>query len=563
MFVTSPPLRLLARRKLAGAWRKQVRRFKTPSGAIFALVGLLVFGFWIASAVIGQLQSTRSGFEPAIRNTATELLLLAGVVLTLVGSLGHRGLYLPKEEVELLLSAPVARADIVRYRLLANFGRSLLGALFVGIAVGARAEVHLFGFLGGFAYTLTLPLLGQFASLLAGDAENRVTKGIARIPGGMLGVATGLLAGVVMALLFGGPAISRLLERTGMEGGLPALIDSPLLRAIGTPMRPWSRMMLALDWSHFLPWLAVCVVIWLALLELTARVPIDFRELSLATSADVAKKLARRRSGGVAGSTSARRAAGWNIPWIFGRSPFGALAWRKTGSIVRKARGTLLTGLAIVVLISLLVSTTVRGDGEQAIVLSSFFIAAFGTLYMTAGLRFDFREDLERMDVVKSWPVAPWRIFLATLLPEVLFVAVLVDGAIVVRAAVTGAWHWTLPILALGVPLIVLLWVALDNAVYLFAPVRYVPGQEGALHQAGRAVVLMLLRVGLLLAVFAGAALPLLGALALHEWAGLPTVAMQTIAILGGSVVLTGETVLLIWLGGRMLARFDVARDRG
>ena len=46
-----------------------------------------------------------------------------------------------------------------------------------------------------------------------------------------------------------------------------------------------------------------------------------------------------------------------------------------------------------------------------------------GTLYLCAGLRFDFREDLDAMESLKAWPVRPWRVFLATLLPEVVLVS--------------------------------------------------------------------------------------------------------------------------------------------
>ncbi len=47
-----PALRLLIRMKLAGALRAQRRRLKKPSGWLFALLGLTLFGLWIGSVLV-------------------------------------------------------------------------------------------------------------------------------------------------------------------------------------------------------------------------------------------------------------------------------------------------------------------------------------------------------------------------------------------------------------------------------------------------------------------------------------------------------------------------------
>ena len=43
-----------------------------------------------------------------------------------------------------------------------------------------------------------------------------------------------------------------------------------------------------------------------------------------------------------------------------------------------------------------------------------------------AGLRFDFREELDRMATLRAWPLAPWRIFLFVVLPQAMLVSILV-----------------------------------------------------------------------------------------------------------------------------------------
>src|SRR5207244_4901759 len=106
------------------------------------------------------------------------------------------------------------------------------------------------------------------------------------------------------------------------------------------------------------------------------------------------------------------------------------------------------------------------------------------------------------------WPLRPALLFLATILPETVLVSGLLVLAVLVRAAYVGKFHPALLGLIAFQPLVVLTWVALDNAVYLFSPVRYTPGQEGALQHMGRTMVLFLLRVALLIVIGFVAFLP-------------------------------------------------------
>src|SRR6185503_10367690 len=133
---------------------------------------------------------------------------------------------------------------------------------------------------------------------------------------------------------------------------IDALIELPLVKAVLLPLRPWAALITATDAATFFTWLAVCALIWYVGFELTARIPVDFRELSLATSADVAKRLNRVRRGALGASSGSvsKRTLGWELPWVFGRGGFGAIAWLKLASIVRKARGTLLISAGVVAL---------------------------------------------------------------------------------------------------------------------------------------------------------------------------------------------------------------------
>ena len=89
-----------------------------------------------------------------------------------------------------------------------------------------------------------------------------------------------------------------------------------------------------------------------------------------------------------------------------------------------------------------------------------------------------------------------WQVLLASSQLIGPLVSALLTVATALRAALEQDVHPVTIITIALLPLIVFGWVAVDNVVFLFSPVRYVPGQGGALQNAGRGLVLMLIRFG-------------------------------------------------------------------
>jgi hypothetical protein len=559
-----PALRLLLLRKLRGTLRKQLRRLRRPSGWIFALLGAALIGLWLSAFVVPASAMPGPSLEPERLRIAVQAGCLVLTVLTLSGAFNHRGLYLPREEIELLFSAPVSRRDLVRYRLIATVGRSTFGALVLTLVTVRRMPEPWLAACGVFVAAQTLPLAGQAMSMLLGDAENRVAARLAKVPIRWIQAVLVLLVIGLFFSLATSDVLGELLDSLGLQDAAE-ILDAPWLRLATLPFVPWARAITASSLAEFLPWFGLSFALWLALFELVPRLPVDYRELSLATSADVARRINRRRRGGGAASASEalRGSASWRVPWLFGRGPGGAIAWRKTCSLLRKARGTVWTSLLIVGGLTLASLSFTRGERDAEGLAGSLLIAIVGTLYLCAGLRFDFREDLESMETVKAWPVRPWRLFLATILPEVVFVAALLSVAILLRALALGVLGLEVLAVVAGIPVVVFLWAAIDNAVFLYLPVRFTPGQEGALHHAGRTMALLFVRLAAFALVAGGALL----AVGLHwlltgfAWVS-PAVALGAAVALLMVVVLV-EIAGVVIAGGLLLRRFDVARDSG
>jgi hypothetical protein len=548
----SPALRLLARRKFVGFWRRQARRMRTPKGALLALLGLAVFALWFGGVLVQSLGNQRALLDPNVLELTVVASLFALTLLSLANALSFRGLYVHPSEIETLFSAPIPRSEMIRFRLLSNLGRTLFGALFLAAVMAPRAPRPWFGALGAAMAMLTLPVIAQGVSILAGSAENRLARKLSKLP--LRRITVLLVIAVIVGLMQIGPFEFDGSRREWLERAA----QHPAVRLLRIPYLPWIRAIEARELSVFLPWFGACASIFVVLFELVARIDVDFRELSLETSADVAKRLARARRGlGAAGMEAGKATRRWRIPWIFGRGPVGAVAWRKLAGVVRKATTSVAVGAVIVAAVTLF---AVQISDRETAWAPQLVVAGFGTFYLTLGLRSDFREDLEAMASIKSWPIAPWKLFVATLLPEVVLVTLLVEAGIATVTAYGGSLDPLIGLVAGAVPLVVMTWVSIDNAVFLVAPVRFVPGHDSALQNAGRGILLMALRSAVLLVVVLSAAMPALACRLLFE-----TSARTTLAVGGtaGLVLLAAEIAVLVRLGGLALSRFDIAADRG
>lgn len=562
----NPALRRLAWLKLRGTFRRQLRKLRTLSGCLFAGVGALISFSWIASLVLGRSAFSRESAMPEDMLPWVQLGVTVFGVFTLVTATSLRGVYFPKQDIERLFAAPASRSDLVRFRMFVDLGRTAFGAVVLGLLTFHRMPVPGFGLAGAILTFLTLGVLRQAVSILLGGAQSRAIRflngkgaGFVRL---LFGIGIWLL---IMSAIFGGKFIGKVFGDVDVLGQGAALLEATWVQALLAPSYPFARLMTATGGGEFAAWFGVCALISLVLYEATARLPIDYREHSLETSERISKRLTQIRRGGLfSGGAVSSKTVRWKMPRLFGRGPVGAVAWIKLVSIVRKARGTLLVGLMIVTLVTFGISVVIKDDSEQLSILGSVLIAFLGITYLGGALRFDFRGDLDRMVQIKAWPVAPQRVFVGTLAPQVALISGLLGLAIWIRLAVLGLSDPISLAIPFVLPFFAFAWLAVDNAVFLFAPVRLVPGQEGSLHHTGRAILLFLLRM-LIIAVILGLVAATAGVLFTigPEVLGLTEVQAGWISGGVGFVVLLAFDFLLAWVGGRMLQRFDVARDVG
>lgn len=575
MSVLHPALARLLWLKARGGVRRQLARARTPKGALLLVLGGAVLALAFGSIALGSFGSRAAQLGPQELAALLRVGLLALSVMTLAGALAARGLHIPREEIDVLFSAPLAREDLVRYRMVVNGLRSLPGALVLALVLAPRAPNAWCAACGVVLGMQGLGMLGQLASLELGTLEQRALKRFSGWPALIVWVGALALFAFVVSATFAGSA--TWFERPGLpegldspsrmlvESGAARLADHPFVRTLALPAEPVVRLASAPTFARALPWLLLALAELALAFELIARRRIDFRELSLETASKVAERIRRvgRTGGGASAAAASARGGLRRMPWLAGRGPLGAIVWRKCIGIARKARGTLLVGLGVLAVSIFISSVAVRGRGLDAQIGRACALGMLGTFYLASALRFDFREDLDQMEAIKSWPLAAWRIFVATLLPEIALVSALLALAMLGRQAYSSDALLAIAPVVLGLPLFVGTWVALDNALFLLTPVRFVPGQSGNLQHAGVMLLQLFLRAAVL-----GALLLLVGLPVAAVWVAgsvllsLPTALVAGLAAALGALVWSGVLVGLCWYGGRLLARFDVASER-
>ncbi|QDU84389.1 hypothetical protein Pla163_14960 [Planctomycetes bacterium Pla163] len=544
-----PVLTRLALLKLRGVVRKQLRRLRTPTGILFAFVGVGLAASWIVSLSFGAMAAGSHG-APVPQPHLVRLLLFMFLVVNVFAHLGQRGLYLQPAELDLLLSAPVSRARILGHRLMCAFGRATAGAVLLGAAASFRVPTATGAFLGALCLTVGLTLLGQGVSLAAAQVERWVPLRLLDVAG-KIGVA--LVAAAFVALALAPPSFDDL--------NLLELAQSPVLGVLTWPLEPLVATFLAATpgaaLSNGLPLLGLMAVFF----ELLRRWSFDWREVAVTTSGRLGARIARARRLGTGASAAnvSRWAARRRIPWVVGRGPLGAVFWRKSASILRRARVTLLfAGLTLALGVGGLLAVTREFEHDTGWAASLLIV--FGSVYLTGGLRFDLREDLDRIEELKAWPLSSRRLFLALLVPQITVVGGFLALGCVILTVVGGGGPIPLACALAFLPVFLTGWVATDNLFFLLWPVRIVPGADGMLQDVGRTSILFLCRGVVAGGVLALSALLGWGAFRLSAGSGLGEdlrLLLATPAVLAGLGV---WAAVALRLGGRALARFDPSR---
>ena len=423
----SRPLIQLLTQSFRGRVVHFARMLRHPAYLLGFLAGIAWLLFWLGpvllsseSAELGlprQFLETSAGLLPAFRILSSLGLALLLSILWLI-QWGSQPLTLQESEIHLLIPAPLPKRQVLQYAILKNQPRVLLGCFFMSFLIGIGSRGFLLGFLSYWLFLTNWDLHAKARNLWI--ARNR------ELPGERAWTRRiGLVGGILLYwILFISLSRKLMLAVSGSVGGSATFVQ--VIQAVSDAVsESWLSILLApfvvflgLHFTSsavstvFVSGLVVNLLLIVIQNEWVVRSVTRFEEAALAK----ARRTSELRDGsGRYRSTSLRRRR--NIPFSlrFVNSPETAVLWKNLLASTRlPLRRQVLIGLLAVTALYLALMLLPMPEWMYGVFLvTGLVLFFFFPMFAGNGCRNDFRTDLTNLEMVRSWPIASWRLFVA------------------------------------------------------------------------------------------------------------------------------------------------------
>lgn len=529
-------------------YRRIARGLRTLKGLLLILFGLGFFIFIVTISLISRSMNefprdTGLGGNPIQRFGPAGILIFA--LLSIFASTKYRGVYFSPAEVDFLFQAPFTRRELLIYRISTQFIYTTI-SVFIMSFVLCQFFPGILQTMAGLFLTFSFLNLVQIAgSLLSGSLQERaVARGRKFI----------LFLLILFALLTFGAFTAAFRGGEELRESVKTFIGSPAMGWALLPLKTFSETLTASDLKSFLLWGAGAAVVDLALLGLILRLDIDYMESSIETSRKIYQRIQQMRKGGRMIQPGKKLHLSIPMPSRWGG--VGVVAWRQAQEMVRETPGAVYLLLALSLGAVLPVAFFSDGKALQVGNLARSFsgIVIVLPLILSNWFRFDFRCDLERMELLKCLPLSPGRLALGQILVPAFMLTVLqlVGYGLVLWALGTSRERiYFQCLILLSLPLN-LLFVSMENFFFLIYPTRLAPTAPGDFQAMGRMMFTFFLKMVTLLAVIS-----ICGLLGL--FIQFVTGSMLLGFLAGGGFLLLADWAAVL-LVGWAFARFDVSR---
>jgi len=238
-------------------------------------------------------------------------------------------------------------------------------------------------------------------------------------------------------------------------------------------------------------------------------------------------------------------------PWLAGVGP---IAWRQLISATRSARGLLLLLLIVGIGAGPTLAAVSNANDPEQLALMFIGFMLWLTVLISTMLKFDFRGDLDQMQILKVLPIRPaalaiGQILIPTAMLATMHLFVLYGAA----RAMPGYYPWLSVACILAFPVDLLLF-AIENLIFLLFPSRPAAASPGDFQVLGRQVVVMAIKM-----IVLGAAClpPTVIAGLIYVFSGKSRIALVISAV----PLLLAETAALIPLMAWAFNRYDPSVD--
>lgn len=551
--------------------RGQLRRMRSPRYAVAALVGLayffFIFGGWLSS---DQAGAEIGGVWLEFGRTVGPLLVALFAARWWLWQSRHQGVRLTPAETHLLLPAPIARSQILRYKILQPQPTIFVSAAIAAYLTRGTDLAWPLRLLSVWVLLATLHQHQVAASLVQASAQQHGRSGLRRniVPLLLFG---GALAVLVWSLLGAAADIRAQRSIEFIAERLTAMMHEPGPRVVLAPFRFLLAPTLASAAADWLPAFAGALAV-LALHYLwVVRSDAAFEEAAAERGAYIARLSEAARTGGASRLRLLMRDPRRRLarPWLplaaSGRRAY-AIFWKNILYVQRSFKLSMLVRLVLLILLVTVLSSRGADTGDVAQMFAVLFLMAgvAATVLGPLAFRNDLRTDLAYVDLLRTYPIDGRGLVAAGLAASALCVTatqflllavglalLVLNGGVPVGTAAAFAAAGLF-----GLPIINSLAILIQNAMALLYPSWVRIGEAGGGVQmmgqtvvilVGTAVMLLLLSILPLLAggIVGGPLVMLIGS------AGVVAGAAAAFIVAAGEVAL-----LTLWLG-RLYDRTD------
>jgi hypothetical protein len=479
----------LLRLHFHGKFRNSLRGIRTPRGLVFLLLGILVLCLWLGPALYRALRMPHA--DPQFVRIVAPFAILSFCLSNLFTSFGDAAVPFTGAEVDFLFYGPFTRRSLLGYKILkAGLGTALTTLIFsilllrystswIACCVGIWLTVQ---FMQLFAMAVTL--VGQ---TIGERAYTNTRRGV-------------LIVAALLALLAIGPTL--LAHHRSPLDFMIQVHATIAGRVLLFPFDIFAHTITAAA-ADLLKWAIPAILINLLMLAVVIGLDANYLETAATVSQKRYERRQRARSGGIARLTDASgsRLRIMQLPRFGGAGP---IAWRQLTGALRSSRALLI----LLIMIGIAGGTFVlQHRGPSLSSLEKLLGAVvWMNMVLISMLKFDFRDELDRLDLLRSLPIRPIAVAAAELFtPVMVLTAMQATLLIVVTLCVKDVWKVTLPAAAFAVPFNVL-FVAIENLLFLMFPLRSAGLIAGDMQLFGRQMVIFPCKFLLLLVALAVAA---------------------------------------------------------
>ena len=424
--ISRPLIRLLTQ-----SFRGQVvhfgRMLRHPAYLLGCLAGIAWLLFWLGPLLLNS-ESVELGLSRQVLETSTRLLpalhLLSSFGLALLLSIwwlmqwGSQPLTLQESEIHLLIPAPLPRRQVLQYAILKNQPRVLLSCCLMSFLIGIGNRGFLLGLLSYWLFLTNWDLHAKARNLwIARNKElPRERAWIRRV-----GLVGGILLYWTLFISLSRKLILAVLDAVGSSAtylqAVQVVTDAISESWLSVLLAPFV-VFLGLHFTSsavstvFVSGLVVNLLLIVIQNEWVVRSATRFEEAAL----EKARRASQLRDGGGRyRSTSLRRRRDIPFPLRFVNSPETAVIWKNLLASTRMPlrRQVFIGLLAVTGLYFALLLLPVPDWMYAVFLVTGLVLFFFFPMFAGSGYRNDFRTDLTNLELVRSWPTASWRLFVA------------------------------------------------------------------------------------------------------------------------------------------------------